>query len=117
MHIKQTNKKRKNSIYISVFKYKSEITLLFYNIHLFQIALPGLLNFQKRFLPMWLVIKVQRPSLVHLFQLLPVPEVQSEVRGDDGFADDLKHLLIFAGAQGGEDVVPFQLGEDTSKHT
>ena len=117
MHIKQTKKPHINSLYISFFKYKFEITLLFLNIHLFQITLPGLLNFKKRFLPMWLVIQVQRPGLVHLFQLLPVPEVQSEVRGDDGFADDLKHLLVFAGAQGGEDVVPFQLGGDTSRHT
>lgn len=61
---------------------------------------------------MGLVVEVQRPCLVHLLQLLPVPEVQGEVGGDDGFADDLQHLLVLAGAQGGEDVVPFQLLRD-----
>lgn len=65
---------------------------------------------------MRLVIEVQRPGLVHLFQLLPVPEVQGQVRGDDGLADDLQHLLVLAGAQGGEDVVPFQLRK-TQTHT
>lgn len=59
--------------------------------------------------PVGLVVEVQRARLVHLLQLLPVAEVEGEVRGDDGFADDLKHLLVLAGAQGGEDVVPFQL--------
>lgn len=62
-------------------------------------------------------MEVQRPRLVHLLQLLPVPKVQGEVSGDDGFADDLQHLLVLAGAQGGEDVVPFQLQRDQRKTT
>lgn len=62
-------------------------------------------------------MEVQRPRLVHLLQLLPVPKVQGEVSGNDGFADDLQHLLILAGAQGGEDVVPFQLQRDQRKTT
>lgn len=62
-------------------------------------------------------MEVQRPRLVHLLQLLPVPKVQGEVSGDDGFADDLQHLLILAGAQSGEDVVPFQLQRDQRKAT
>lgn len=66
---------------------------------------------------MGLVVEVQRPCLVHLLQLLPVPKVQCEVSGDDGFADDLQHLLVLAGAQGGEDVVPFQLQRDQRKTT
>lgn len=66
---------------------------------------------------MRLVVEVQRPRLVHLLQLLPVPKVQGEVSGDDGFADDLQHLLVLAGAQGGEDVVPFQLQRDQRKIT
>lgn len=60
-------------------------------------------------------MKVQRPRLVHLLQLLPVPKVESEVSGDDGFADDLQHLLVLAGAQSGEDVVSFQLQRDQGK--
>lgn len=72
-------------------------------------TLPGLRNVGQRHLPVRLVVEVQRPGLVHLLQLLPVPEVQGQVRGDDGLADDLQHLLVLAGAQGGEDVVPFQL--------
>lgn len=77
----------------------------------------GLLAFAKSFLPMGLVVEVQRPCLVHLLQLLPVPKVQCEVSGDDGFADDLQHLLVLAGAQGGEDVVSFQLQRDQRKTT
>lgn len=65
---------------------------------------------------MWLIIEVQRAGLVHLLQLLPVPEVQSKVSGNDGFADDLQHVLVLAGAQGGEDVVPFQL-QETQTHS
>lgn len=66
---------------------------------------------------MGLVVEVQRPCLVHLLQLLPVPKVQCEVSGDDGFADDLQHLLVLAGAQGGEDIVPFQLQRNQRKTT
>lgn len=66
---------------------------------------------------MGLVVEVQRPCLVHLLQLLPVPKVEGEVGGDDGFADDLQHLLVLAGAQRGEDIVPFQLQRDQRKTT
>jgi hypothetical protein len=68
-------------------------------------------NFGKVVLPMRLIVKVKRSGLVHLLQLLPVSEVQGKVGGDDGFADDLEHLLILTGAQRGENVMPFQLRE------
>lgn len=46
---------------------------------------------------------------MQLFKLFSVSKIQGKVGGDDGFPDDLKYLLIFAGAQIGEDIVPFQL--------
>lgn len=46
---------------------------------------------------------------MQLFKLLSVSKIQGKVCGDDGFPDDLKNLLIFTGAQIGEDIVPFQL--------
>lgn len=46
---------------------------------------------------------------MQLFKLFSVSKIQGEVCGDDGFPDDLEYLLIFTGAQIGEDIVPFQL--------
>lgn len=61
--------------------------------------------------PVWVVVQVQRVRGQQLRQLLTVVEVQGEVRGDDGLADYLQHLLILAGIQVGENIVPFQLWE------
>lgn len=46
---------------------------------------------------------------MQLFKLFPVSKIQGQVCSNDGFPDDLKYLLIFTGAQIGEDIVPFQL--------
>lgn len=46
---------------------------------------------------------------MQLFKLFSIPKIQGKVCGDDGFPDDLKYLLVFTGAQIGEDIVPFQL--------
>ena len=56
-----------------------------------------------------MVVQVQRLRGQQLAQLLVVVEVQGEVRGDDGLPDDLQHLLVLAGIQVGENIVPFQL--------
>lgn len=61
--------------------------------------------------PVRVVVKVQRTGGEKLRQLLVVVEVQGKVRGDDGLTDDLQHLLILAGIQVGENIVPFQLWE------
>lgn len=61
--------------------------------------------------PVWVVVQVQRTRGQQLRQLLVVVEVQGEVRGDDGLPDDLQHLLVLAGIQVGENIVPFQLWE------
>ena len=61
--------------------------------------------------PVWVVVQVQRLRGQQLAQLLVVVEVQGEVRGDDGLPDDLQHLLVLAGIQVGENIVPFQLWE------
>ena len=60
---------------------------------------------------MRVVVEVQRPRGVQLGQLLAVAEVQGKVGGDDGLADDLEDLLVLAGSQVGENIVPFQLWE------
>lgn len=46
---------------------------------------------------------------MQLFKLFSISKIQGKVCGDDGFPDNLKDLLIFTGAQIGEDIVPFQL--------
>lgn len=56
-----------------------------------------------------MVVEVQRLRGQQLCQLLVVVKVEGEVRGDDGLPDDLQHLLILAGIQVGENIVPFQL--------
>lgn len=52
---------------------------------------------------------------MQLFKLFSISKIQGKVCGNNGFPDDLKYLLIFAGAQIGEDIVPFQLWK--SKNT
>lgn len=59
--------------------------------------------------PVRAVVEVQRAHRQKLRQLLVVVEVQGEVGGDDGLPDDLQHLLVLAGIQVGENIVPFQL--------
>lgn len=56
-----------------------------------------------------MVVQVQRTQGQQLRQLLVVVEVQGEVRGYDCLSDDLQHLLVLAGIQVGENIVPFQL--------
>lgn len=56
-----------------------------------------------------MVVEVERAPRQKLRQLLVVVEVQGEVGGDDGLPDDLQHLLVLAGIQVGENIVPFQL--------
>lgn len=46
---------------------------------------------------------------MQLLKLFSVSKIQGKVCGNDGFPDDLEYLLILAGAQIGEDIVPFQL--------
>lgn len=58
-----------------------------------------------------MVVKVQPPSGEQLRELVAVAEVEGEVGGDDGLADDLEDLLVLAGSQVGENIVPFQLWE------
>lgn len=56
-----------------------------------------------------MVVEVQAAGGEQLRQLLAVTEVKGKVRRDDGLADDLQHLLVLAGSQVGENIVPFQL--------
>lgn len=56
-----------------------------------------------------MVAQVQCARSHQLRQLLVVVEVQGQVRGNDGLPDDLQHLLVLAGIQVGENIVPFQL--------
>lgn len=58
-----------------------------------------------------MVVQVQRACVQQLSKLLAVAKVECQVSGDDGFADDLQHLLVLAGSQVGENIVPFQLWE------
>ena len=58
---------------------------------------------------MCVVVQIQPANGQQLRQLLVVVEVQGKVCGDDGLADDLQHLLVLAGIQVGENIVPFQL--------
>lgn len=46
---------------------------------------------------------------MQLFKLFSISKVQGKICSNDGFPNNLKDLLIFTGAQIGEDIVPFQL--------
>lgn len=59
--------------------------------------------------PVRVVVEVQCAGAQELRQLLVVVKVQRQVGGDDGLPDDLQHLLVLAGIQVGENIVPFQL--------
>lgn len=59
--------------------------------------------------PVGVVIQVQAAWGQELCELLMVVEVQGQVGGNDGLPDDLQHLLVLAGIQVGENIVPFQL--------
>lgn len=61
--------------------------------------------------PVGMVVQVQRACAQQISKLLAVAKVECQVGGDDGFADDLQHLLVLAGSQVGENIVPFQLWE------
>lgn len=61
--------------------------------------------------PVRVVVQVQCVRGQQLRQLLVVVKVQGKVRGDDGLSDYLQHLLVLAGIQVGENIVPFQLWE------
>lgn len=61
--------------------------------------------------PVGMVVQIQRTWGQHLRQLVVVVEVEGEVCGDDGLSNDLQHLLVLAGSQVGENIVPFQLWE------
>lgn len=59
--------------------------------------------------PVWMVVQVQATGGQELRQLLVVVEVEGKVGGDDSLPNDLQHLLVLAGIQVGENIVPFQL--------
>lgn len=61
--------------------------------------------------PVGVVVQVQCTCAQEVSKLLAVAKVERQVGGDDGFADDLQHLLVLAGSQVGENIVPFQLWE------
>lgn len=58
-----------------------------------------------------MVVQVQSSGTQQVGELLSVAKVKGQVGGNDGLADDLQHLLILAGSQVGENIVPFQLWE------